>query len=130
MASGVVDGRTAILIPQRRFADFLTSDTSVSGTFTRRQRNDFMIALVHESVHLRNPHFLSPADVSQEQRLAEELRAWRTVNQRVVRPLRASSEPMHSMFIRVDDALIACGERPDCQPLTQAMVPQAASLTP
>jgi hypothetical protein len=30
---------------------------------------------------------------------------------------------MHATFIRVDDALLACRDRPDCQPLTSAMIP-------
>ena len=89
-----------------------------------------MIGLVHESVHLRNPRFAAPADVTQEERVAEELRAWRTVNLQVVRPLRARAEPIHSSFVRMDDALRSCGDRPDCQPLTAAMVPLPAALTP
>jgi hypothetical protein len=82
-----------------------------------------MLGLVHEAVHLRKPALSSPANATAEERLAEELRAWRTVSVNVVRPLRELGEPMNATFIRVDEALLACADRTDCQPLTSAMIP-------
>jgi hypothetical protein len=116
MASGVVNGRQTISVVQPQFIELLAEGPGPQGPFTLEQRNDFMLALVHEAVHLQNPNFSEPAAVTREERLAEEVRAWREVNTHVVRTLRAEGQPIHVTFREVDEAFRACGDRPACHP--------------
>jgi hypothetical protein len=129
MASGMVEGRRTLLLSEPRLRTFLNDRDGASRPFTRKQRNDFMLGLVHEAVHLRSAQLPSPASSSYEERVAEELRAWRTVSLEVVRPLRGLGEPIDGVFIRLDDALLACGDRPDCQVLRASMIPAEVPLT-
>jgi hypothetical protein len=129
MASGIVENRPTLLIAEPRLRTFLADGDGLSRPFTRKQRNDFMLGLVHEAVHLRKPQLPAPANSSYEERVAEELRAWRTVSVEVVRPLRRIGEPVDSVFIRIDDALLACDDRSDCQVLRASMIPAEVPLT-
>ncbi|HVZ23063.1 MAG TPA: hypothetical protein VG871_18445 [Vicinamibacterales bacterium] len=115
MASGDVDGRQVIVISRPRLAAILAETGGLSQPFSRRQRNDFLLGLVHETVHLERRH-VEP-DPTLGDRLDEEERAWRTVDGRVVRPLLAHDEPMDPQFLDADRALRSCGDTPPCQPL-------------
>src|SRR6266849_159816 len=55
MASGVIKGKRTIVIVQPRFKRLLLEEGGVRGPFTQRQKNNFMLGLVHEAVHLANP---------------------------------------------------------------------------
>jgi hypothetical protein len=108
MAAGIVDGKPTVIIPRVRFDKWLTDSGRRSAPFTRQQKNDFMLGLVHEAVHLQNPGAGNPNNPNDFVR--EELRAWREVSLNVVRPLRNSKEPMSRRFVEVDDAFGVCGE--------------------
>jgi hypothetical protein len=125
MASGTVDGREVIVIAQPRFSIFLAEGGRISAPFGRQQVNDFMLALVHETVHLQNASRGNPASISD--RLREELRAWRQVDVNVVRQLRQLSEPMNRRFVDADDALRACLDKEPCPPLMEILAPTEQS---
>jgi hypothetical protein len=124
MAAGVVNGVRVIVIAQPRFAGFLIEGARVSAPFGQQQRNDFMLALVHEVVHLQRSNPGNPARF--EDRLNEELRAWHDVDLNVVRPLRRLHQPMNETFLRVDEAIRACGDRRECQALRELLLPSEA----
>jgi len=121
MASGDADGRSVIVISRPRLATFLEETGGASPPFSRRQRNDFLLGLVHETVHLErrsaDPH------PTLDSRLDEEERAWRTVDARVVRPLLARHEPMDVQFLDADRALRSCGDMTPCQALRTLLTP-------
>jgi hypothetical protein len=121
MASGRVDGRRVIVIARPRFVRFLVEGGRVSAPFSQQQRNDFMLGLVHETVHLQRSNPSNPADL--EDRLNEELRAWREVDVNVVRQLRELNQPMNERFIEADDAIRSCGNEERCQPLREILLP-------
>jgi hypothetical protein len=123
MSSGVIDRQPTIVIVQPRFKRMLLEEGTVRAPFTPRLRNNFMLGLVHEVVHLENPHAGNPDNPTD--RLKEELRAWWEVNSEVVRPLRALNQPMHSRFVQVDQAFRACGDRQEC-PLVRSLIFPAA----
>ena len=121
MASGIADGRQTIVISQPRFEAFLQEEAaSGDTTFSRRQRNDFLLGLVHETVHLESP--LRDPNPTLEGRLQEEERAWRIVDLQVVRPLRAHHEPMHPRFIDADEAIRSCGDKSPCPALRRLLL--------
>jgi hypothetical protein len=104
--SSMHDGDTGVIfLSKKRFAADLVDIGGVGPPFNARQRNDFMISLVHEIVHLQR------AETSSEPRV------WCEVNAQVVRPLRRLSQPMHPRFLQVDDALRACSDTLPCQGL-------------
>jgi len=115
MASGDADGRQVIVISRPRFAAFLLEDGRAVPPFSRRQRNDFLLGLVHETVHLERS--VSHTPFTLEDRLCEEERAWRSVDVNVVRSLLAHAEPMNPRFIEADQAIRSCGDQQPCQPL-------------
>lgn len=122
MAAGrVEEGKAVIVIARPRFVGFLVEGGRTSAPFTRQQRNDFALGLVHEAVHLQNPHPGNPASV--EDRLNEELRAWREVNLNVVRQFRNLNQPMNPRMIEADEALRSCEDKRPCQPLRQILLP-------
>lgn len=122
MAAGrVEEGKAVIVIARPRFVGFLVEGGRMSAPFTRQQRNDFALGLVHEAVHLQNPHPGNPASL--EDRLNEELRAWREVNLNVVRQFRNLNQPMNPRMIEADDALRSCEDKLPCQPLRQILLP-------
>src|SRR5258708_31614449 len=85
MSSAIVNGRLTLAVVQTRLTTFLAE-----GKVNQLQiKNDFMLGVVHEVVHLQNPKLAS------SNHLAEEQRAWREVNSNVVRKLRASKQPMN-----------------------------------
>ena len=109
MAAGrVEEGKAVIVIARPRFVRFLVEGGRTSAPFTNQQRNDFALGLVHETVHLQNPEPGNPANL--QDRVAEELRAWREVNLNVVRQWRALNQPMNSRMIEADDALRPCAD--------------------
>ena len=112
MASGIVNGKRTIVISQPRLKRLLLEEGGVRPPFTQRQTNNFMLGLVHEAVHLESQQFGGPWTPAE--RLREELRAWWEVSLRVVRPLRALNQPMHSQFEQVDRAFRACGDEQNC----------------
>lgn len=116
MASGTVDGIKTVIVARPRFLELLAEGPGPVGPFTEEQRNDFMLGLVHEAVHLRGAPTRSPEAAGHEAAMAEEVRVWREVNQNVVRPLRAAGRPVHRTFTRIDDQFRACGDRIDCRP--------------
>jgi hypothetical protein len=119
MASGegVLGGSRSIVVAQPGFRRLLRAGL-------RQQRNDFMLGLVHEALHLQSPTFAAPSTKAPIERLAEETRVWRTVDIEVVRPLRRRGEPMDPTFLRVDDALLACRDRLPCQALSPDQIPE------
>jgi hypothetical protein len=124
MASGRVEGRSVIVIAQPRFSIFL-SEAGQSVAFSRRQVNDFMLGLVHETVHLQNANPGNPASLAD--RLSEEVRAWREVDVNAVRPLRRLNQPMNARFTAADDALRSCRDQAPCQPLMEILIPTEQS---
>jgi hypothetical protein len=123
MAAGIIEGRQTIIVPRMRFSRWLNDTGRIAPPFTRQQRNDFMLGLVHEAVHLQNPVAGSPTNPNDF--VSEELRAWRAVTLNVVRPLRTLNEPMSHRFIEVDDAFRVCGEKfRDCATLRKLLFPR------
>ena len=116
MAARRFAGRSTIAISKEGFAAFLRDGGDTEPPLAQQQKNDFVIALVHEIVHLRNPDANPRDDAS---RVAEESRAWREVTLSVVRPLRAANQPMRQRFRDVDDAFRACGDQLPCPPLAR-----------
>ena len=121
MASGIVEGKPMIVINGPRFLDFLLEGERTSPPFTQRERNDFAIGLVHETVHLEKDNTANPANL--QERLTEELRAWRKVDLNVVRQLRQLNQPMNPRLIDADDALRSCGDEAECEPLRTILSP-------
>ncbi len=73
MASGEADGHQFILISRPRFAAFIADQRAWTPPFTRRERNDFLLGIVHEAVHLEKPP--SNLLLSLNDQLLEEERA-------------------------------------------------------
>ena len=121
MASGDVDGRQVIALSRPRLARFLTEDGPASAPFSRRQYNDFLLGLVHETVHLGRPH--TDRSLTLDARLDEEVRAWRAVDLHVVRPMLERREPMNPRFIDADNAIRSCGDKEPCQALRELLLP-------
>ena len=122
MAAARVEGNKAVIVIARpRFVGFLIEGGRASPPFTQQQRNEFALGLVHEAVHLQNPEPGNPANL--EDRVSEELRAWREVNLNVVRQWRALNQPMHPRLIEADDALRSCVDRLPCQRLAEILLP-------
>jgi len=121
MASGIVEGKPMIVINGPRFLDFLLEGERTSPPFTQRERNDFAMGLVHETVHLEKDNTANPANF--QDRLAEELRAWRKVDLNVVRQMRRLNQPMNPRLIEVDDALRSCDDKADCELLREILSP-------
>lgn len=121
MASGIVEGKPMIVVAGPRFLDFLEEGGRTSPPFTQRQRNDFAIGLVHETVHLEKDNTANPASL--QERLAEELRAWRKVDLNVVRELRRRNQPMNPRLIEADEALRSCGDKAKCESLREILFP-------
>jgi len=119
MASGRPEGKPVIVIARPRFLDLLAEGTGTS--FNQLQRNDFALGLVHEVVHLQNANPGSPVNL--EDRLHEELWAWREVDLNVVRQFRRLGQPMNGVFMQTDDALRFCGDRLPCEPLRAILLP-------
>lgn len=119
MASGILDGRAVIVIAQPRFTEFLREGGRTAPPFGDQQRNDFMIGLVHEIVHLQHVWLASG---SKDRDLArEESRTWREVTLNVVRPLRLMNQRVHKKFVRVDEALRSCGDLLPCAEFVAAV---------
>lgn len=76
--------------------------------------NTFLVALVHETIHMeRGPgYFLSSP--SQEDRFQEEVRTWATTVFNAIRPLRAQVQPLDQDWVKADDILTKCGDNPAC----------------
>ena len=125
MASGKVDGKSVIVIAQPRFSIFLAEGGRLAAPFSRQQVNDFMLGLVHETVHLQNATPGNPASLAD--RLSEELRAWREVDINVVRQLRQLHQPMNRRFTEADDALRTCRWKEPCPPLIEILMPTEQS---
>ena len=121
MASGIVEGKPMIVIAGPRFLDFLLEGGRTSPPFTQRQRNDFALGLVHETVHLEKDNTANPANF--QERLVEELRAWRKVDLNVVRQLRRLNQPMNPRLIEADDALRSCSDEAECEALREILFP-------
>jgi len=121
MASGIVEGKLMIVIAGPRFLDFLLEGGRTSPPFTQRQRNDFTVGLVHETIHLEKENTANPANF--QERLAEEVRAWRKVDLNVVRQLRQLNQPMNPRLIEADDALRSCGDKAECESLQEILFP-------
>jgi len=121
MASGIVEGKMMIVIAGPRFLDFLLEGGRTSPPFTQRQRNDFTVGLVHETIHLEKENTANPANF--QERLAEEVRAWRKVDLNVVRQLRQLNQPMNPRLTEADDALRSCGDKAECESLQEILFP-------
>lgn len=99
-----LDGQPTIFIAKLRFAAFLAEGGATKGPFSQQFRNDFSVALVHETVHLQR---WKGKPVSVEERVREESYVWQEVTLHVVRPWRALGQPLHGRFVQVDDAFNA-----------------------
>ena len=111
MAATRLDGQPTIFIAKLRFATFLREGGRMTPPFTQQQKNDFTVALIHETMHLQR-WVGTPS--SQEVRVQEESKTWLEVNLGVVRPWRALNRPLHRRFIEVDDAFRGCGDALPC----------------
>ena len=116
MAAWRRDGTATIFIGKRRFEQFLLEGGATTSPFTQQQKNDFVLALVHEVVHLQNPD-AHPRDP--EMRAQEESRAWRAVTVEVVRDLVAANQPLDQRFRDVDIVLRACNDQLPCPSLAR-----------
>jgi hypothetical protein len=116
MAASHLDGQPTVFIVKPRFESFLRKHQRTTTPFTAQQQNDFAIGLIHEINHLRNTTNNEPDPVAF---FREESRAWRDVTLKVVRPLRASNQPMDREFVDVDDALRQCGDALPCPQLAR-----------
>lgn len=121
MASARPEGKPVIVIARPRFIEFLSDGGLGSAPFSRQQRNDFALSLVHEVVHLENPEISSAT--TPEDHLVEEQRAWREVDVNVVREFRRLNEPMNLRFIEVDNAIRACHDQLPCGRLKTILLP-------
>lgn len=110
MASTTIGDHHWIVISQPRFTRFLRESGRLTAPFLRRQRNDFMLGLVHEAVHLQG----LPDRSSRAGLVREESRTWREVSLNVVRPLRWLHQEMHRKFTQVDEALKQCADQLPC----------------
>lgn len=111
MAATRLDGQPTIFIAKPRFARFLSEGGRTTPPFSQQQKNDFSVALIHETVHLLG--WAGPPP-TREQRAQEESRAWRDVTLGVVRPWRAANQPLHHRLIQVDDAFLSCDDAIPC----------------
>ena len=111
MAATRLDGQPTIVIAKPRFATFLAEGGASMGPFSPQQRNDFSVALVHETVHLQR---WRGEVVDVEERVREESYVWREVTLQVVRPWRALGQPLHDRFLQVDDAFKRCNDQLPC----------------
>lgn len=111
MAATRLEDRPTIIIANRPFAEFLIQGGRQSAPFSQRQRNDFTIALVHETFHLQK---WDGEPTSDEQRTLGETGAWRAVNLGLVRPWRASNQPLDPRFLQVDDGFRSCADQLPC----------------
>jgi len=111
MAATRLDDRPTIVIARRRFSEFLAQGDGQLAGFSQRQKNDFTIALVHETVHLQAWNGEAPSD---EERALSETAAWRAVNLGVVRPWRAVNQPVDRRFLLVDDGFRSCADQLPC----------------
>lgn len=111
MAATQLDGQPTIFIAKPRFATFLVEGGASKGPFSQQLRNDFSVALVHETVHLQR---WKGKPVNVEERVREESFVWREVTLHVVRPWRALGQPLHKRFLQVDDAFKRCEDRLPC----------------
>jgi hypothetical protein len=118
MVSMVQGPKATIFVSKPRLASDLLNTGSLHPPFSARQRNDFAIALVHETLHVQNPD-ADPANAAEHAQ--EELRVWRDVTLNMVRPIRRSGQPMHPRFVEVDDILRQCGDRLPCPPLAHVV---------
>ena len=114
MVSMSKDGHATIFVSKTRFAEDLLNGGRITPPFTLQERNDFLIALVHEVVHLQNP---TADPIDPVARAGEEMRVWREVNTKVVRDLRQKNQPMNERFVEVDDALRRCRDMLPCPEL-------------
>ena len=111
MAATRLDGEPTIFIAKPRFERFLREAGRTRAPFTQQQKNDFAVAIVHETVHLQD---WAGKPSSERERVREESRVWHEVTLRVVRPWRAARQPLHPRFLQVDDAFRSCGDVPTC----------------
>ena len=118
MVATVVDSIPTILVVKPRFLEFLKKSGRITKPFTAQQRNDFAIGIVHEVVHLRESPTVAK---DQEMFSEEELKTWRIVNLRVVRPLRDQGRPVDQQFALVDDVLRGCGDTLPCPLLSRLL---------
>jgi hypothetical protein len=125
MASGIVEGRPVIVIPRVRFAAFLAEGGRAQPPFNPQQRNDFLLGLVHEAVHLQHDDRGDPSRL--EDRLNEETRTWRDVDINVVRPLLVLHEPLNPRYREADEALRSCGDAEGCESLKALLVSSEAN---
>ena len=118
MVATAVDSIPTILVVKPRFLEFLEKSGRITKPFTAQQRNDFAIGIVHEVVHLRESPTIAR---DQETFSEEELKTWRTVNLRVVRPLREQGRPVDQQFALVDDLLRGCDDSLPCPLLSRLL---------
>jgi hypothetical protein len=107
MASTIESRQARIFIAARHF------EIEPASNITPQIKNDFILALVHEIVHLQ--HGAPPAEP--DAYALEESRVWRDVNRDVVRRLRAQHQPIAPIFSQVDDALLDCHDEVPCPAL-------------
>ena len=111
MLATQLDGRAAIAIAKPGFAAFLLKGARQTAPFSQQQKNDFAIALMHETFHIQNWVGNPKSD---EERALVETQAWHAVNMGVVRPWRALNQPMDPRFLIVDDGFLSCADRLPC----------------
>lgn len=108
--------RPTIEIAKPQLVRLLSEGTGTTeGPFTAEQRNDFMLSVVHQALHLRRLADDSLAARLRPQVVDEEERSvWREVTVNIVRPMRLAGAPLHYTYIDVDDAFRRCEDRIDC----------------
>jgi hypothetical protein len=80
----------------------------------KRAVNTFLLAVVHETIHMERGSAYYLSLPSAEERFREEVRAWAITVLNAVRPLRAQLQPLDEDWVKADDILAACGDDPAC----------------
>jgi hypothetical protein len=114
MVATRLSDRATLVIAKPMLARFLREGGRLSAPFTQQQRNDFVIGLAHEVIHLQRWPERPP---SKQERATEEAAVWHQVSMQIVRPWRAANQPVNQRFARVDDAFRRCGDVLPCPEL-------------
>jgi len=121
MASGIgrretddCDSRAEVLrFPDRRWTDVTA--------LPQRQRNDFALGLIHETVHLEKENTANLQFFKSV--LLKNFELGEKVDLNVVRELRRLNQPMNPRLIEADDALRSCSDKAECEALREILFP-------
>jgi hypothetical protein len=121
MASGYTsNGKPIIAISLKRLILLFRLQHRVPTGFNRMQQNIFALALTHEAVHLEHPQaFFQVGVTTPQMRLAEEVRAYRKVDDLAVAELIRKNEPVDRDFEFIHKLIVNCGKAKKCPELEE-----------